>query len=545
MHSCRGKQFGCPSEISCWWLGPSSGLLLGVWVLCLTGLLEPLLAQDGRQKLRSETVAVIIDAVVNDAQGRALRCLTKADFKLSEDRVEQEIAGFEFVGSGPCVNTPSAPNDQPRVTTEVHTPPPVTAIVFEELGSDARGAAFRAAQVFLRERRLPTEFVGVFALDFTIHAMTPYTRDEGMLLDGVRRAAMRPGCPVIVSGTIANAEGASLCPGGDAGDIKVKATISGLQDVVRSVATLPGRKNVLIFSEGFRVSTADSAVNTLDALIALANQHNVTLHTIDALGLRTIDGRQDARRRLSSYSAAAGNAGGGSTISGESVNALLALDPTSVLEQLAAGTGGEFVRDTNNLEGAVRDLATNMHDYYQLSYTPTNQASQGAYRRIALQVAVPGAVVRTRSGYYADRSRSRSVSSVGPAEAAPYLILDSGSTPLDFDVETTLRFAAQEVEFSVSVPAAGLMFTEALGRFDAGVTILARVMGANKQVLAATSETLALSGPNAGASVARARSLTFKKTLSLKDARAFEIIAYDVLGHRAYVERHPVNSQGR
>jgi VWFA-related protein len=507
------------------------GHVIGYWVTTA--------AQEQPQVIRSETVAVVVDAVVRDQRGRLLQCLTKSDFSLTEDGSRQEIVGFQPVGSVECSGLPPTPNAQGQLGLATSTPPPITAIVFEELGPEARGAAFRSAQVFIRERRRPGEFVAIFALDFALHSITPYTRDPDALLEGVRRAAMRPGCPETTAGAIANADAGTSCQGGGTGDVKVKATIAGVQEVVRTLAPFPGRKNVLIFSEGFRVSTAESAIERLEALITTANQYGVTLHTIDAVGLRTADGRQSTRQRLSSY-IGSDTSGRGLVTSSEDPNALLASDPTVALARLAHGTGGEFVENTNALDNAVRRLTDEMGSYYQLSYRPTSQSQDGRYRRIALSVSVPGAVVRTRSGYFANSDRKRDVPVVTTADSAPHLILDSGATLREFDMVTTIRHTDRGVEVAVTLPATGLTFREAEGRFEAGVTILIRVLARDKKLLTGTSETLGLNGLIEGVAAARARSLALTRTLPVNGADRIEIIAYDVLGRKASVERYPL-----
>ena len=73
------------------------------------------------------------------------------------------------------------------------------------------------------------------------------------------------------------------------------------------------------------------------------------------------------------------------------------------------------------------------------------------------------------------------------------------------------------------------------------MTILARAIGQDKKVLAAASDSFALKGPREGLAAARARTIQFAKALSVKNARTVEIVAYDVLGQRASVERHAVS----
>jgi VWFA-related protein len=537
MRSYQGRPFVSRLRTASLRVLPLCLLVLGLFTLDRSRIVG---AQDEPQVFRTGAVGVVVDAVVHGSGGRSLKCLSRSDFSVSEDGKPQQIEGFEIVGSSACENERPRSREHDPFASEVTTAPPVTAVVFEELGPGARAAAFRAAQIFVRERRLETEFVGVFTLDFAIHAIVPYTRDETALLDAVRRAAMRPGCPQTVTGTIANADGGNICDGGGLGEVKVKATLSGLQAVVKTLALLPGRKNVLLFSEGFRVSTADSADDRLERLIAEANQRGVTFHAIDALGLRTIDGRQAVRQRMSSYTGGQYQPGG-LAVRGEDANALLALDPTAALARLADGTGGEFVENTNDLDGAIRHLADEMHDYYRLSYRPTDQSSNRRYRQITVKVSVPGATVRTRSGYYLNSGRDRDAPVLQPSSVAPHLILDSGAAPRDFEMITSLPGTGRDVEVRASVPASALTFRTTEGRFEAAVTILARAIGRDKSVLASASDSFVLSGPTEGLPAARARTIQFSKTLVARNAVTIEIIAHDALGGHTSVERHDVS----
>ena len=91
------------------------------------------------------------------------------------------------------------------------TAPLVTALVFEELGDQARLAAWHAATAFVEEGRRPGEFVGVFVVELAVQTMVPYTRDKDALLAGLRRAAMRPGCPIYMPPDVESAAGPSEC----------------------------------------------------------------------------------------------------------------------------------------------------------------------------------------------------------------------------------------------------------------------------------------------------------------------------------------------
>ena len=78
---------------------------------------------------------------------------------------------------------------------------------------------------------------------------------------------------------------------------------------------------------------------------------------------------------------------------------------------LAYARAGEFLRDIADLSGGRRypatadvsktlaEIATEITQQYTLAYYPSNQARDGTYRRIRVEVDRPGARVRARAGY--------------------------------------------------------------------------------------------------------------------------------------------------
>ena len=75
------------------------------------------------------------------------------------------------------------------------------------------------------------------------------------------------------------------------------------------------------------------------------------------------------------------------------------------LEELTLQTGGRawFPNDVAEIAGITPEIAHEIRNQYILAYTPTNMAADGTFRRVRVTVNVPGATVRTRSGYYAPR----------------------------------------------------------------------------------------------------------------------------------------------
>lgn len=75
------------------------------------------------------------------------------------------------------------------------------------------------------------------------------------------------------------------------------------------------------------------------------------------------------------------------------------------LNELTLETGGRawFPGDAAEIAGIAPEIAHEIRNQYVLAYTPSNQAMDGSFRKIRVEVGVPDVSVRTRSGYYAPR----------------------------------------------------------------------------------------------------------------------------------------------
>jgi VWFA-related protein len=72
------------------------------------------------------------------------------------------------------------------------------------------------------------------------------------------------------------------------------------------------------------------------------------------------------------------------------------------LRQIADISGGRLhaASTLNDIEKTFADIATGLRQQYTVAYYPTNQARDGKYRRIRVEVERPDAKVRARAGYY-------------------------------------------------------------------------------------------------------------------------------------------------
>jgi VWFA-related protein len=73
------------------------------------------------------------------------------------------------------------------------------------------------------------------------------------------------------------------------------------------------------------------------------------------------------------------------------------------LRALADASGGRFYHANHfeDLKGVFEQVAAELRTVYSMAYTPKDTNFDGRFRRIRVQAAPPGVVIRTRSGYYA------------------------------------------------------------------------------------------------------------------------------------------------
>ena len=79
----------------------------------------------------------------------------------------------------------------------------------------------------------------------------------------------------------------------------------------------------------------------------------------------------------------------------------LRMDVQGTLTDLAHGTGGTLIADTNRIAPGIERAVGDMRGYYELVYAPTNAAYDGSFRELDVEVSRPDVRVQSRSGYFA------------------------------------------------------------------------------------------------------------------------------------------------
>jgi len=177
-----------------------------------------------------------------------------------------------------------------------------------------------------------------------------------------------------------------------AGEEDGRLGLIALRDAIRSLEVRAGQRSVILVSPGFLKPGAQIEANDL---MQYAIQAKVTISALDARGLWTDPGLDASKRADNDPDAALLKSSFAS--SGASAE-------TNVMAELAAGTGGRFFENSNDLESGFQQLAAAPEFIYVLGFTPQNLKLDGKYHALKVKLAAPkGLNVQARLGYFAPK----------------------------------------------------------------------------------------------------------------------------------------------
>ncbi len=88
------------------------------------------------------------------------------------------------------------------------------------------------------------------------------------------------------------------------------------------------------------------------------------------------------------------------------------------MDLIAKDTGGAAFYGTNSLTDALDSVNNHGSHIYTLTYTSTNPATDGRFRKIQVALAQPGYQLAYRRGYYADDAKTVQVAAQAPPKTA-------------------------------------------------------------------------------------------------------------------------------
>ena len=414
---------------------------------------------------------VRVDATVTDERGRHVPDLTIRDFEVLQDGRRQTISSFTYVaGDSPALpdGGASAPGvariasaDQVRRTI---------AIVVDDLGLSFESTSRVRAllRTFVDHEVQPGDLVAILRTGAGMGALQQFTTDRRMLHAAVEhvRWNMMARVPAFKVEDRLDAFRNELFTAG---------TLGAIQYIVRGVAELPGRKSVIVLSDGFRLTDADSrfgrVLESLRSLLDSANRAGVVIYTIDARGLATAaPAAEDGRRGLAEAR-------------------LEDLQATQDgLDMLAVDTGGLFLHNGNDLEGALRRTLEDQRGYYLIGYVPDSATFSGRtprFHSLSVRMTRPGLRVRSRRGFFGQPDETREPATAANRMMAAVMSPFSGG---DIRLRLSSLFGQVEklgpvVQSYMHVDARDLQFSEEPdGSRSAQIELLAVTFGDNGEM---------------------------------------------------------------
>jgi VWFA-related protein len=176
------------------------------------------------------------------------------------------------------------------------------------------------------------------------------------------------------------------------GEQDSRVSFASLRELVNKTAALPGLTTVILVSPGFLTAAARDQQEE-SQIIDTAAVSNITINVLDPRGVYSSEGD-------------AGDRGAGSAhmnqLRSEYRRAAL-LQSDNIGAELANGTGGTFVHNTNDLQAGLKALASPPEFLYLLEFHAHDLKRDNSYHRLKVKVDRKGVRVQARRGYFAAR----------------------------------------------------------------------------------------------------------------------------------------------
>lgn len=295
------------------------------------------------ETIKIQTTIVVIPTSVKTRNGVGIAGLTKEDFRVYENKVEQDIAHFESPGD-----------------------PITVAIVIDRSDStNLKLSEMRKAASSFIDKLESRDQALIVAFDKNIHCVLGATSDRDLLKLGLF----------------------AIGAGGGT------ALYDSVDHVVRSpFQNIGGRKAVILLTDGIDTSSTKATFETSALAVA---ENNIAVFPIqyepENLTTKTVSPGA-YREGASIYT----------TPSGESISSAYQRG-TRYLRLLSDSSGGRFqlADSTKKLQTAFEQIAAELRQRYYLGFYPENPVSKREKRKLKVTVRVSGAKVENRESYVA------------------------------------------------------------------------------------------------------------------------------------------------
>lgn len=383
--------------------------------------------------IRISVERIQLDAVVTDKKGRHVTDLTPADIEVFQDGQRQEISDLVYISAGVAPVSAAAGSSTAAPLAEAATPvpaavpqpaPPRTVLVIlDDLSFSAHSFdRMRRAMRQTIERLDPADRVDIVTTSAGLRTIT-LTTDRAAnraALDAVRRTPWTRG-ELVAAWSSPQAAFFGRLHGqrydgnvfDNVDDWMALRSLAVVKDAVKALREVPGRKAILLVSQGLDnlrdltlpqvrdiywpldelYGDSNGLYDALRRLAELSARSGVVIHTADPRGL--VSGGVTVEDTISDIHDARAYA----NLTGARRVGLYASQGT--LQYLSDETGGLAMVDSNDLAGSLAAVVQDLAGYYLIGYTPQSGTFDGSrFHRFDVKVKRKGLKVRTREGFY-------------------------------------------------------------------------------------------------------------------------------------------------
>jgi VWFA-related protein len=383
---------------------------------------------------------VQVDPVITDKNGKEVTDLRPDEVQILEDGKPQKITNFSYVPlESPEVSGREAAT-KPADRNAPYTPPVrlrpeqvrrTIALVVDDLGLSFESSyeVRRALKKFVDQQMQPDDLVAIIRTGGGIGALQQFTSDKRQLYAAVEKVKWNPLgrggvgafapissdpplAPAATRDERANqlekeAQERAQSSKEDADqfreDLFAVGTLGAVNYILKGLRELPGRKSIVLISDGFKIFSradpvgSDRILTALKRLTDLANRASVVIYTLDARGLQVLE------------LTAADSIGG---MTSEQIEQSLSnrrsdfFESQQGLNYLAKQTGGLAIRDNNDLNNGLKRVIDDQRGYYLIGYRPDEStferiSGRRKFHTLSLKVTRPGKYhVRMPNGFY-------------------------------------------------------------------------------------------------------------------------------------------------
>ena len=396
--------------------------------------------QDDEDVVKVKSNLVNIDVIVKDKKGKYISDLKPEDFTISENGIPQKIEFFDAPLVGPGTVAPgtvagaSGPSAAPRN---------YVSLVLDSQTTDVTNVkqVREGAIKYVREQVTDADAVAVLAVTTDLRMLQPFTQDKAKLIAAIENFGVNSqsknfeqkdlagniesqrdflttaALPSDISTNAGGSQAARVMIARRvlAEFIKLRTALSlqqsrpilaSLAALSEALRTIPGKKTLVLFSQGF--VTPEVLDWQVQSTIDIANRANVAIYIIDAAGLRASAPTSGSYVPPTPLSGVAGvgnqeqriRAQGGETVF-DNVRQEGQSREYDILYRISGDTGGRFLKGNNDIGQGLERINQEIQSRYTLAYRSSNQNFDGTFRKVKIEVRRPDTQIISRSGYYA------------------------------------------------------------------------------------------------------------------------------------------------